>query len=1226
MILRLISRAVAWMIKKLTSIYYWLNQRITPNPYSLDDLSPIDNIENGEPYFKSLEWALENDDIQNIAITGPYGSGKSSVIRSFEKTHSRYKYLNISLASFRDGATKENAGRKHEEITADENRLVEISILQQIFYNVKAGSIPDSRFKRIKSLSGYKLAGNVTLTILGFISLLYFLNPLFFSRFPFWTPLHAKYENTIPYIAAALIILCVAAVFSYCFRLFRSKQFQKVNITSGEIEINADNEKSILNKHLDEILYFFEVTEYNVVIIEDLDRFKDHEIFTKLREINLLLNRSRQVGRKIVFIYALKDDMFLDKTRTKFFEFILPVIPVVNWHNSFSILRDKLKAQESDSIIDEKFIRDITLYIDDMRILKNIFNEFVIYRENLKKLKINLDQLLGLIVYKNIYPTDFAMLHENKGIVYRAFTALKDKKAKKAGEITSRIEELEKMIASAEIEIADNIVELRSIYIQEIFRLQPAVRKIRVGQSYLDAKELNDDQNFNTLTTENRIDVQSDHGTSNTGRKFADIEKMVNPKRTYGERSKAIQAKAPETKNKYKAEIASLNSHRNQINQYSFKEFLDIFPDSLSLFDKDLLEKELLKYLLREGYIDEMYTSLLSYFYEGSLSKPDMDFLLGIKNRTPLDFNLKLSNLEEIVKSITPTQWKSECLLNYHFIDYLISNPSNNTYNLNIIFSQFKTASPHHLNFFFGYYNAGQNSGTFTALLFEGSPDLWKFIVKDSRFTNEFENLIVRLIVFSCSGKTIEMMDADSIFSHYISQKSDFLLSFLEENDKQQVKKTLDNLNVKFKDLVISEKTKDLLKYIYENDYYEINPVMISLMVNEFGDKNITTEQLETANYTTLKQSGCDSLIAYVNDNTIEYSTNVLSRLEKNSKETEESIVTLLNYETIPLPHKEKLIIDSETALNDISALPQEVWDYLINYSKLKITWENVGHYFQYAKTINPSLAKYLNNPTIYEELGKNQFELLSEQINDEAGEQSVAEFSKSLVYSSEISDAAFDHLVRSIPMLLDGYLEFEKISDTRITSLIREKLLSMSPENFSALAFKPDMKLLLIEENTSSLKDDIATYLLQPDDLVMIFSSSKIRSDDKIFILNNTPEDLFTGQPLLSNTICSFASNIAANISFGRLKKILTYATDEKSRLILLINKISDLKIENIDDIFGSMGEPYASLAERNKRPTLALTPEHIELGQKLKDAGYISNFRIEPEENKIRLFNKVS
>ena len=115
--------------------------------------------------------------------------------------------------------------------------------------------------------------------------------------------------------------------------LFPVPRWNQVNM------VIEDN--SIFNKHLDEILYFFQVTDYNVVIIEDLDRFGTPNIFLKLRELNQLINESKIVGRHITFIYAIKDDIFKDEERTKFFDFITTVIPVINPSNSNLHLRQK---------------------------------------------------------------------------------------------------------------------------------------------------------------------------------------------------------------------------------------------------------------------------------------------------------------------------------------------------------------------------------------------------------------------------------------------------------------------------------------------------------------------------------------------------------------------------------------------------------------------------------------------------------------------------------------------------------------------------------------------------------------------------------------------------------------------------------------------------------------------------------------------------------------------
>ena len=47
------------------------------------DLTPINNINNGDEYLNALEWALNNPKVKNIALAGPYGAGKSSMIETY---------------------------------------------------------------------------------------------------------------------------------------------------------------------------------------------------------------------------------------------------------------------------------------------------------------------------------------------------------------------------------------------------------------------------------------------------------------------------------------------------------------------------------------------------------------------------------------------------------------------------------------------------------------------------------------------------------------------------------------------------------------------------------------------------------------------------------------------------------------------------------------------------------------------------------------------------------------------------------------------------------------------------------------------------------------------------------------------------------------------------------------------------------------------------------------
>lgn len=58
------------------------------------DLAPLDEIEDGKEYINILHYAIESERIKNIAISGPYGSGKSSIINSYIKDYeSKNKFI-----------------------------------------------------------------------------------------------------------------------------------------------------------------------------------------------------------------------------------------------------------------------------------------------------------------------------------------------------------------------------------------------------------------------------------------------------------------------------------------------------------------------------------------------------------------------------------------------------------------------------------------------------------------------------------------------------------------------------------------------------------------------------------------------------------------------------------------------------------------------------------------------------------------------------------------------------------------------------------------------------------------------------------------------------------------------------------------------------------------------------------------------------------------------------
>ena len=204
-------------------------------------------------------------------------------------------------------------------------KQLEEGILKQLFYKVHYSKIPQSRYRKLHKVSlGISLM-HVIFTGALIIGLMFFLAPGKLEE------LKNAYSNMMSILFGERVlyyVLCtgvmgmvIIAIMTVLFRWINTKwRSIEINIADKAV-IKADekDEALSLNKNMDEILYFFEETNYTLIVIEDFDRFDTPEVYTKLREINKIINSYDAIQRKIVFIYALKDDIFHSEDRTKLF-------------------------------------------------------------------------------------------------------------------------------------------------------------------------------------------------------------------------------------------------------------------------------------------------------------------------------------------------------------------------------------------------------------------------------------------------------------------------------------------------------------------------------------------------------------------------------------------------------------------------------------------------------------------------------------------------------------------------------------------------------------------------------------------------------------------------------------------------------------------------------------------------------------------------------------------
>lgn len=165
---------------------------------------------------------------------------------------------------------------------------LEFSLVQQFFYHVKASGIPDSRFGRIRRWNRTE-KGLWSIAILIFtISLFYVVDSgKFFYLLPFLKDYDTDYLRYISLgvISAGLLVMAYRLV-----TFFHKMSGGRLKFMNYEVDVQKDIKISVFNRYLDELVYLFQTTGYQVVVLEDLDRFKNTSIYTKLRELNQLLN------------------------------------------------------------------------------------------------------------------------------------------------------------------------------------------------------------------------------------------------------------------------------------------------------------------------------------------------------------------------------------------------------------------------------------------------------------------------------------------------------------------------------------------------------------------------------------------------------------------------------------------------------------------------------------------------------------------------------------------------------------------------------------------------------------------------------------------------------------------------------------------------------------------------------------------------------------------------
>lgn len=401
-------------------------------------LAPDDNLDGTEidKYKSYLDSAFKNQNIRNIAVTGSFGVGKSSVIHSFDNQREgnqrkfkrkKRKFLYISLM---DCGTKKDDEKEYDRI--------EITILRQILSYCKRRTVPRLRFSVIPEELDFRFIA-ACLTFYVFLLLCTLLSDKLSYILHFYGYDFLGFGRmTLFGIALAETALFLFFGIYYALKYFKIKQ---INLQLDKDSIKAESsasscEESILDEYRFDLIYVFEKLSknYDAIVFEDMDRINYEiciSVFQQLREINFSLNRRNNVKCfPFRFVYVVNDELMEEMEQTKFFDYIMSVVPSLGAENAkekfqrivmnkHKIYFDDLEETEMRCIFDAI---DASQRLKDYRTLKHIGNEYSLYYSIADKSGISIEKhkgiLLGFVIYKVLWPQDYHLIRSGKSFVF----------------------------------------------------------------------------------------------------------------------------------------------------------------------------------------------------------------------------------------------------------------------------------------------------------------------------------------------------------------------------------------------------------------------------------------------------------------------------------------------------------------------------------------------------------------------------------------------------------------------------------------------------------------------------------------------------------------------------------------------------------------------------------------------------------------------------------------
>jgi len=1195
-------------------------------------LTPEFDPEQHQEYVDRLTAALDNRAIRNVALTGRYGGGKSSVLQKFTELHSD-RMLSLSLSTLGPGEDDESATNQ-----------IEKELVKQLLHSRPPRELPQSRYRRIESLSIRRAAvgSAVQLAMIG--GLLWLL-----GLFPHLAGLSGGHA----WLVQAGVLLLFAALALTALTWIRlavhNRVVSSVSAAGASISL-TDKEASYFDKYLDEIVYYFESVPVDVVIFEDLDRFNDPHIFEALRELNALLNASRPIhGKTIRFVYALKDSVFeqlghdtrqlgddaafaesVRANRTKFFDLVIPIVPFIT-HRSSRDLLTQLLADDSLIPVTSEVVDLTARHITDMRLLKNIRNEYAVFATRLITRKqgvpqLRADSVFAMMVYKNIHLADFEQVQLGRSDLDDLYKLSRDVVRQSIARRRNRLRRIADSVALADAlgEKAGNYGERLSWYMEAIRRstsIQGQLANYTIGSETFEASDvvtetfwralLTDGQGVNAFFTGT---YQSPARTVTIG--SDDIRELFQDQLQPADWDKRERQAIEGEHDKLVADIELLR--RADFTDLAARPDFALTRGEAHLSFEDLLKEtvgsEVARDLVRQGFIDQNFTLYVAQYYGDRVSVPAMNFIVQhVQTNTP-DAYYSFPAPDDVASILRETKsafLDQDSAYNIAILDYLLASGDAVESGVGIILGRIaRIDGPTERAFLDAYLSDGVQTPEAVRRLATIWPAIFLRLIETVDLTPDRRLELVNAgLTHTAPGVTYDLGEPVEAYlqRHYtelrcLTQPTDVPLAL-------NAVATLARAGVLIDDLAVLD--PDVRTLVIARDMYTLTAPNLRTALDDPDTLSLdTVRAIDPSVYEDCNANPQSYLDAVAADEA--------TNLTVADPTTFVAIVTEMAGWGTDLAAVACGSAAAECQITDLAQVPPEVWPALARSRRFAATLSNVSLYVDQAQGVDDDLGALLVHAGAIEVTVK----LVDSEETDEESQRKVHVAEAILNGSTAIS--APEARVRLVSSLgLSEWINPDAVEPEEghlLGQLLEHRICDDTVELFRRFDTGDWETLRYGIERSAKFADFVTPDLLKESMTARLLSNATIDTGLKRSVLGRLDEFVPTDHRDALLAAGQFAAASKISLDAERLKRI-AHATGEGALVMRLIDQRGDMiGPDQIVAVLTSLGGPYGGLATPSAEFSLPKDSYHLSVLNRLKQAGLLAKVgprRTRPEIN---------